>query len=578
MVVTRRQSLELRLKQNPKKKIEHSSSARSINNAEHHNSTKNQTSSIISQESREPFYVGSKHSSSSMGSVEFTTQSSEPQEEVQIHNFLDTNLDKEQSAQASVIRDASSTNKLEKDKRKSRLKRILRTLFYLFAFLVAFLLVFFSQGISLLLKYRHSFGNKAPIPFSPVHGVVAVFDKHDEIEAIDGSNLFATIDDDDDANKELKKYDGDYMFKTFHASALNESLSKKPLRLLFLGDSIARGVGSSVPYPYLPESTAKTISKLSGGRPVYWSVIAEPGCTIKWMTMHVSKLRNQGNFGSDDTVLNDLLHHHWSELYRTGEKISSTARGKVHWIERLQHHQELQRLNPFAGYDIIVILSGVNDIKRVLVPFLFSGDDESRWIHRDGEERGFGGDLKRLVNRLNVTMFGSLGTTPENSSTCSLDSGLPRFILPSFPAKQVPAKMGFVLKFIGIQSTKLLDSAKRQIADQLGNQIFAPPEMMTEHGIDYINKQGQIWNVLKEEDVKLQLISIGEEQSYNLTQQMVEFYKNNHAEKNDMPWNPLMSNDSLHPNEHGYDAAGRMIGIEVTNRWDFKSKTYISGI
>lgn len=563
MVVTRRQSLELRLKQNPKKNIDHSSSA----NTDH--STKNSKSIITPQESREPLYLGSKHSLHSMGSVEFETQSSESHDELQIHNFPVTNLDKEHTTQGLVTRDTSDTdnNRAIKVTKKSQLKRILKTLLYFIGFLVVFLLFFFSQGISLLLKYRHSFGNKAPIPISPVYGVVAVFEDKNESNVVqDGSNLFTTLDE--DADEQLKKYYGDYMFKAFHVNAMNEVESKRPLRLLFLGDSIARGVGSSVPYPFLPESTAKTISKVSGGRPVYWSVIAEPGCTIKWMTMHVTRLRNERNSGSNDTALNDLLHHHWSELYRTDEKFSSISRGKVNWIERLHHHQELQRLNPFAGYDIVVILSGVNDIKRVLVPFLFAGDDESRWIHRDGEERGFGGDLKRLINSLNVTMFDSHNATSDDSSTCLLEGALPRFILPSFPAKQVPAKMGFILKFIGIQSTKLLDNAKRQIAHQLGNQVFAPPEMMTEHGIDYINKQGQIWNILKEKDVKLQLLSIGEDQAYNLTEEMLEFYKNNYAEKNDMPWNPLMSNDSLHPNENGYDAAGRVIGLEVTNRWN----------
>lgn len=542
MVVTRRQSLELRLKQNPKKNIDHSSSA----NTDH--STKNSKSIITPQESREPLYLGSKHSLHSMGSVEFETQSSESHDELQIHNFPVTNLDKEHTTQGLVTRDTSDTdnNRAIKVTKKSQLKRILKTLLYFIGFLVVFLLFFFSQGISLLLKYRHSFGNKAPIPISPVYGVVAVFEDKNESNVVqDGSNLFTTLDE--DADEQLKKYYGDYMFKAFHVNAMNEVESKRPLRLLFLGDSIARGVGSSVPYPFLPESTAKTISKVSGGRPVYWSVIAEPGCTIKWMTMHVTRLRNERNSGSNDTALNDLLHHHWSELYRTDEKFSSISRGKVNWIERLHHHQELQRLNPFAGYDIVVILSGVNDIKRVLVPFLFAGDDESRWIHRDGEERGFGGDLKRLINSLNVTMFDSHNATSDDSSTCLLEGALPRFILPSFPAKQVPAKMGFILKFIGIQSTKLLDNAKRQIAHQLGNQVFAPPEMMTEHGIDYINKQGQIWNILKEKDVKLQLLSIGEDQAYNLTEEMLEFYKNNYAEKNDMPWNPLMSNDSLHP-------------------------------
>ena len=148
------------------------------------------------------------------------------------------------------------------------------------------------------------------------------------------------------------------------------------------------------------------------------------------MTLHVSRLRNERNVGSNDTVLNNSLHHHRSELYRTDEKFSSISGGEVNWIERFHHHQEIQSLNTFAGCDIVVILSGVDDIKRVLVPFLFAGDDESRWILRDGEERSFGGDLKCLINILNVTMFGSHDATSNDSSTCSLEDGLPRFILP----------------------------------------------------------------------------------------------------------------------------------------------------
>jgi hypothetical protein len=210
-----------------------------------------------------------------MGSVEFETQSSESHDELQIHNFPVTNLDKEHTTQGLVTRDTSDTdnNRAIKVTKKSQLKRILKTLLYFIGFLVVFLLFFFSQGISLLLKYRHSFGNKAPIPISPVYGVVAVFEDKNESNVVqDGSNLFTTLDE--DADEQLKKYYGDYMFKAFHVNAMNEVESKRPLRLLFLGDSIARGVGSSVPYPFLPESTAKTISKVSGGRPVYWSVIA----------------------------------------------------------------------------------------------------------------------------------------------------------------------------------------------------------------------------------------------------------------------------------------------------------------
>ena len=66
----------------------------------------------------------------------------------------------------------------------------------------------------------------------------------------DSNSFFTNLDE--DADEQLKKYYDDYIFKAFHANAMNEIECKRPLRLLFLGDSrIARGVGSSAPYPFL---------------------------------------------------------------------------------------------------------------------------------------------------------------------------------------------------------------------------------------------------------------------------------------------------------------------------------------
>ena len=60
----------------------------------------------------------------------------------------------------------------------------------------------------------------------------------------DSNSLFTTLDEDVDAQY-------DYIFKAIHANAMNEIECKRPFQLLFLGDSISRGVGSSAPYPFL---------------------------------------------------------------------------------------------------------------------------------------------------------------------------------------------------------------------------------------------------------------------------------------------------------------------------------------
>ena len=65
----------------------------------------------------------------------------------------------------------------------------------------------------------------------------------------DSNSLFTNLDE--DVDEQLKNYYDDYIFMAFHANAMNEIECKRPLQLLFLGDSIARGVGSSAPYPFL---------------------------------------------------------------------------------------------------------------------------------------------------------------------------------------------------------------------------------------------------------------------------------------------------------------------------------------
>ncbi len=77
------------------------------------------------------------------------------------------------------------------------------------------------------------------------------------------------------------------------------------------------------------------------------------------------------------------------------------------WIEKLQYHERLYNANPFTGYDYIVALSGANDIKSFVVPFLVDDDDgdgDNDHTSATGSisnEWGFKGDLNRFVRDLN---------------------------------------------------------------------------------------------------------------------------------------------------------------------------------
>lgn len=67
--------------------------------------------------------------------------------------------------------------------------------------------------------------------------------------------------------------------------------TEKPLRLLVVGDSLAAGVGMSKSgTPALPESIARSLSKASGGRAVYWTCYGTPGVSASQLVEDIHQI------------------------------------------------------------------------------------------------------------------------------------------------------------------------------------------------------------------------------------------------------------------------------------------------
>lgn len=411
-------------------------------------------------------------------------------------------------------------------------------------------LVLFYQGISCLMDYRKFFGKDAPIPFSPSHGVVA---------AIDKSLLSST-------ETKLEDFDGesDFFIKKFSESNtdLDHTKGKAPVRLLLLGDSIARGVGQMTScYPLLPETFGAILSKHHGGAPVYWSAFGEPGATTKWLA---SKVREESVLQTKSFTLDEF--HSFHEL----KEIRGSRNPKIQWTKNLEYHRMLHEANSFAGYDYIVALSGVNDIKGVLVPFLVTDDASSKSVlHEDDEvEWGFKGDLTRLVKGLNAT--GSLLDDDEKEvKNCNRK---PFILLPSFPTKHVPVKVGLILRWIAVRSTGLLDSFKKQIANKYENVEIVPiaDDKITQDFIDGVTKPGSLRDMLYEEEILVQISDKGKSQCEGKARDMSNFYNSRGRAKHEenMTFSSLFSHDAVHPNDVGYDYFGRYIGKELLKIMD----------
>ena len=510
--------------------------------------------------------------------------------EAPMHNSAHTTADADNDADNDTDADADAGAKTTPTikQRKPWRKRHKFTAFFLLG-IGGVLLVSTYQGFELLSTYRKFFGSKAPIPFSPSHGVVAasaIFPSADADADADATNIF-------DSTGQLNV---DYQFKTFrNPKTLAHSEYQQPLRLLVIGDSTARGVGQSNNcYPLMPETLAAVLSKYNGGRPVFWTVLAEPGATLKGIAKQVEKSIEEihsnggGGGGGDADFAPTMAEFHG--MHRVIDAVAADAvqeqddefeyssdqqqQQQMQWIQKLQYHERLFDANPFAGYDYIIALSGVNDIKRIVVPLMVDDDAPDGNDSGDNKEWGFGSDLKRLIRDLNQNanfhdrVCNADGDGDQSPEECTSSRRLPFIMFPSFPTRHVPAKTGWVLRWVAGVTCGTLDGIKKRVAAERPHHVFAVPNASDEETLGYMNKNGRLWDILDEDEIMLRLVHANEHECKQLIEEMTAFYSKNVApmEKN-MLCNELFAGDAMHPNDDGYDYFGRYLGKEITERW-----------
>ncbi len=270
--------------------------------------------------------------------------------------------------------------------------------------------VLLLEGASSIRTYRENFGKKAPIPFTPAHGVAVAFASSLEDVKMAAFKNERPIEkrlrkakeqeEKEAATGHVIKAEAEFQFNTYrNGEELKNSRSKSPLRILIIGDSTARGVGiSNACYPTFPETLATALSKHCDGRPVFWTAFGEPGATTKWIRkqlrnsieerknkvleklegrMEVPKpsLKEFYAMATNNTKSSAMERKHGISR-RTKQVIEAMRRriskrspnettkdgdilDKRAWIEKLQYHQQLFKAHPFRGYDIIITLVGV---------------------------------------------------------------------------------------------------------------------------------------------------------------------------------------------------------------------------
>ena len=314
--------------------------------------------------------------------------------------------------------------------------------------------VFFAMH---LLRFRNNFA-KAPTPLSPAHGVVIAINhdatitnssipyyREELFETDEGANEACDIFNNNTCTPhEFKLYKNKH--PVHHRHLYHPEYP--PLRLLVVGDSIARGVGSQSCLPIFPQSLAAMLSKTLKGRPVFWTSMGEPGATTRMlaeqieMKRHVSR-EHEGEFpfeqewrGIGRTNFQDFRGEVSQESQESTlaveeampmepPSLQDTIDNRKQWIQKLQYHKTLHHALPYEDYDVVVLLTGANDVKKSLTPKFILQDEITGDIGKlkDGQ----GGhreldDLQKIFSALGHQMKVGLKHSYEQAKAKAEDS------------------------------------------------------------------------------------------------------------------------------------------------------------
>lgn len=440
------------------------------------------------------------------------------------------------------------------------------------------------QGAAAVVKFRSSFGD-APAPRTPSHGIVIVRPKQEGTEPME-------LPDFDDVC----------------------------LRLLVIGDSLAVGVGqSSSCTPVLPEEIAKELSK-GTRKAVYWTCAGESGASTPWITRMVK----QWELGQSSADFIEAQKLEMNGLLANVDFEAGASDAEKIWRKKLDRYQALFDPEKMMPFDIVVLVTGGNDLKFMLLPFLM--DDKYKELYKGMTEGGgFSDDLRIFIQALNEKteasvqvlrsrfdqtlldirasvetiadelevdvgnsldqIFGVRNVTKsdeplkgDNYSDGHATSLTPLFVLPGLPTQAVPSLRNVPLKWLTSPVFGMLDRKKRKFADTSKSNILFVKDPALEDVIDFEEERGITFLERSREVVLLSLRDVGRNECVAIQDEMEAFYRRNAGDSTfnadiplskrpGKPGTKSFSPDGIHPNEFGYTVWGRHIGRSIVNRW-----------
>ena len=246
----------------------------------------------------------------------------------------------------------------------------------------------------IVLKYRSQHGS-APGPITPSHGTVTV--------TVGDANVGVNADVSTEAVNDQTQ------FTSVPAHISGRTLD--PLRLLVIGDSLAAGVGTSASCtPVLPESIATALSRDLGGRTVQWTALGEPGASAGWITRTLESLQDTDGMEEKDRyaqaieawIRKQLMEEDDNEATDPSPEPAPTVESEI------------------GQYDVAVLLTGSNDLKFAVLPWMFRQQKREEGTVKDGD---FAAELRNAIDAVSRKMKAGLSESIDRVLT-SVEGGI----------------------------------------------------------------------------------------------------------------------------------------------------------
>lgn len=293
------------------------------------------------------------------------------------------------------------------------------------------------------------------------------------------------------------------------------------------------------------------------------------------------------------------------------------------WKTRLERYRRRFNPNELGPYDIVVVLTGTNDLKIMLCPCLIV--EEDRELRRRNRGGGLIEDLTALIQNISArmrrgmrnfseratrfslrvrgnteeleSMLDSEAASSERSPTlvtavsddtscfgddnesCNPTNGwshhqhqTPLFVLPAMPIRTSPSVRPIPLRWLTIPFFDMMEAKKRKLASRCPGELLWVRDPSLKQLIEYEEERGVLWEQKNREEILLSLRHIKGGDCGEITEAMHEYYQNRSGsfdystplfQRPGTPGTKVFSADRIHPNEAGYELWARHIAIAI---------------